>query len=404
MRILIITQYFWPESFRINDLAQGLKERGNDVTVLTGKPNYPEGKFYEGYSFLAKSYEEWDKIKIYRVPLVSRGKGGAVRLFLNYISFCIAASFRVLWIKKNFDRVFVYEPSPITVGIPAVVLKILFKKKFYFWVQDLWPASITAAGSVKSRFVIQFFDLVTRMIYGHASKVLVQSRAFIPYIVNQGISEKKIIYFPNSTDIINHSSQVKVLSEYKIPESFVLMFAGNIGNSQSFETLIEAAKILKERKFKVSWVILGDGRMRNEVERQIKLIGLQDCFFLIGRFPPSEMPSFYASADALLLSLKRSEIFSYTIPSKLQSYMSFGKPIIASLDGEGARVISEAGAGYVSPAEDAIGLADNIAKAISTDKQILQQMANNALAYYEQQFERESLITKLLEILEDKQL
>jgi len=404
VRILIISQYFWPESFRINDVVLGLKERGHQITVLTGKPNYPGGKFYSGYNFFSKRYEEWNGIKIYRVPIISRGKGGGVRLFLNYMSFVFFASYRVLSMKKSYDTVFVYEPSPVTVGIPAVILRKLYHKPFHFWVQDLWPASIKAAAGIKNRFVINLFDWITRIIYHRSSTVLVQSKAFIPYILQQGIEKRKIKYFPNSTEPFERLTYPNKLIDFNIPKGFNLLFAGNIGNAQSFETLLKAAKILKDRGKKINWIILGDGRMKEEVAKQIELLNLKDCFFLLGRFPISEMPAFYASADALLLSLKRDEIFAYTIPSKLQSYLAFGKPIIASLDGEGGHVIKEANAGFVSPAEDPLSLAENILIAENTNKQSMEAMGSNAIAYYQKEFERESLLSKLEIILQSHSL
>lgn len=399
MRILIISQYFWPESFRINDLVLGMKERGHQITVLTGKPNYPEGKFYPGYNFFGKIYEEWNGINIHRVPVFSRGKGGGLRLFLNYMSFAFFASFRVLWLKKNYDTIFVYEPSPITVGIPAVILCKLYQKPFHFWVQDLWPASITAVSGIKFGIIINFFDWLTRIIYNCSSTVLVQSKAFIPYIIEQGIEKSKIQYFPNSTEPFERFSYPKKLTEFNIPKGFNLLFAGNIGNAQSFETLLKAAKILKDRGEKINWIILGDGRMKEEVTKQIEFLNLNDCFFLLGRFPVFEMPAFYASADALLLSLKRDEIFAYTIPSKLQSYLAFGKPIIGSLDGEGARIIEEAKAGFVSPAENPLALAENVLIAINTDKKTMKSMSVNAISYFKSEFEREKLLSKLENIL-----
>lgn len=395
MRVLIISQYFWPESFRINDLVIGLKERGHEITILTGKPNYPIGAYFKGYSFLNKPNEEWEGITIKRVPLISRGKGRGIRLLLNYFSFSLFASFKVFFLKKDFDIAFVFEPSPITVGIPAVVLRKLFNKPYLFWVQDLWPESITAAAGIKNSFVINFFNRLTKLIYNNANLVLVQSKAFIPYIQNQGIAVEKIKYFPNSTESFQRNKHYNRLSEFNIPDGFNLMFAGNLGKAQSFETLLASAKILKDLGKKVNWIILGDGRMREFIEKQIEILQLNDTFFLLGMFPVKEMPSFYGSADALLLSLKRDKIFSYTIPSKLQSYLAFGKPIIASIDGEGALVIKEAQAGFVGPAEDVESLVENIIKLIETDSLERDRLSQNAIFYYEKEFERETLLNKL---------
>ena len=399
MRVLIITQYFWPETFLINNVAIGLKERGHEVIVLTGKPNYPTGTIFKGYNYFKKSCEVWNGITINRVPLIARGKGKGVRLFLNYISFAISASVKILFIKKNFDVAFVFAPSPITVGVPAFFLQKIYNKPFHIWVQDLWPASIMAASQVKNKYVINIFEILTRQIYNSSSTVLVQSNAFIPYITNQGIKATKILYLPNFAEPFIRSMSTKKLEEFNIPKGFNLLFAGNIGNAQSFDTLISAAKILKKRNKKINWIILGEGRVKKEVQKKVNDLDLNDCFYFLGKFPVSDMPSFYDCADALLLSLKKSDIFSLTIPSKLQGYMSFGKLIIASLDGECGRIIKSANAGFVSPAEDAISLAENIIRATELDFDTKNKMALNASAYYHKEFDRETFLNKLEKIL-----
>lgn len=399
MKILIITQYFWPESFRINDVALGLHNRGHEVVVLTGKPNYPQGKFFEGYGFFKKRKQVWNNIRICRVPLIPRGDGSGAYLFFNYLSFVLTASVQVAVMRKDFDCVLVYGLSPVTAGIPATFLKKFWKKPYHFWVQDLWPASITAAAGIKNGFIIGILEYITRLIYHFSETVLVQSIAFKSYIINQGVSEGKIIYLPNSTEPFTKVECNDRLSGFGIPKGFNLLFAGNIGSAQSFHTLLEAADIVKQRGLAVNWIILGDGRMKKEVEAKIRVMDLNTCFFLLGRFPVIDMPAFYACADALLLSLKKDAIFSLTIPSKLQSYMAFGKPIVASIDGEGARIIKEAAAGFISPAEDAVGLAKKIEEILSTTKAELVQMGNNARDYFNTEFEREALLDRLEGVL-----
>lgn len=399
MKILVITQYFWPESFRINDIVLGLKERGHEITVLTGKPNYPGGHFYQNYSFWKNSYELWNDIPIFRVPIIARGNGSGIKLFLNYLSFAISSSIKSLFITKDFDSVFVYQPSPITVGIPAVILKLIWGKNYHFWVQDLWPASLTAAAGVSNKFVLNVLNWLTKLIYRHSKSVLVQSIAFKPYIINQGISPYKIIYLPNSTESFVELSSTNRLEEFNLPKGFNLMFTGNIGSAQSFDTLLGAAKIVQSRGLLVNWIILGEGRMKSYVEAKIKTLELENSFFLLGSYPVSDMPAFYANADALLLSLKKDEIFSLTIPSKLQSYFAFGKPVIASIDGECARIVLEAGAGFVSAAEDPIALANQVEKASISSLDNLNEMALNAKKYFIKEFEREALLNRLEDIL-----
>ena len=399
MKILIVTQYFWPENFKINDLALGLKDNGHEVEILTCKPNYPSGKFTLGYTFFNRRVEYWNNIKIHRSGVIPRGNGNGVHLFLNYISFAFLGSIRALFIRSEFDKIIVFQPSPVTVGIPAILAKYIFKAPIYFWVQDLWPASINAGGGVKNKFIIKIFDWITRIIYSHSTKILVQSKAFIPYILNQNIDIKKLEYYPNTTEIFyqfNHPNPKLVTS---LPNGFKIIFAGNIGEAQSFDTLLSTAKMLKEENKLVYWLILGDGRMKVYVKNKITELGLEDNFLLLGSYPTDKMPEYFSCADLLLVSLKKNPIFSLTIPSKIQSYMACGKPIIASLDGEGSRIIEEAKAGFTSEAEDAVALKNSINKALTLSPDELFQLGINARNYFEKEFERSQLIEKLELIL-----
>lgn len=400
MRILIVSQYFWPESFRINDLCLALKERGYEVTVLTGKPNYPKGTFLKGYGFFKKRKELWNGIEIHRSPLIPRGKGKGIQLFVNYFSFAFFASIRMLFINQKFDRIFVYEPSPITVGLPGIVAKYKSKAPMYFWVQDLWPESISAAGGINNKFILGILNWLTKLIYRNSEKVLVQSKAFIPYIINQGVEESKLIYYPNSAE--SYYKELIPDDEIlrKLPNGLKLMFAGNIGESQSFETLLKSAVLLKNEKVQVQWLIFGEGRMKEYVSTKIIELNLHDCFHLLGTYPSNTMPKYFSCADVLLVSLKKESIYALTIPSKIQSYLACGKPIIASLDGEGARIIKEAKAGYVTPAEDSEALAAAIRSFLDLDIFHRRILADNARTYFKIEFERELLVDKLEEILE----
>jgi colanic acid biosynthesis glycosyl transferase WcaI len=398
MRILIISQYFWPENFKINDIVLALKERGHEVTVLTGKPNYPKGKFIDGYSFFNKYVEHWNDIKLLRSPIIPRGKGKGLQLFVNYISFAFFASLRLLLVRDKFDIIFVYEPSPITVGIPGIFAKYKFNAPMYFWVQDLWPESISAAGGVNSKVILSILNWLTIYIYKHSQKVLVQSKAFIPYILNQKVEESKLVYYPNSTE--NYYTELDPDEHLlkTLPSGFKLMFAGNIGESQSFETLLNAALILKNEGIKIQWIILGDGRGKELVKQKINDLKLLDCFNFLGSFPSTDMPKYFSCADALLVSLKKDPIFGHTIPSKIQSYLACGKPILTSLDGEGSRIIEEAKAGFTSPSENPVALAESIKKILNLSIEERKVLGKNARNYFNKEFERELLVDKLEDI------
>lgn len=403
MKILVISQYFYPENFKINDIILGLKSQGHELTVLTGKPNYPYGKFFSEYSFFTKNFELWNGIKIYRSPLFTRGKGSGLRLFMNYISFAFFASVRQLFIKESFDKIFVYQPSPITVGFPAIVAKNRFKAPIYFWVQDLWPESLSAAGGINNSVVLNLADLITKYIYKNSKKIFVQSKAFIPYLNRQNVKPEKIFYLPNSTESFYKplkSSRFKnVISEKKHIKIF---FAGNLGEAQSLDTMVKATEILTKRKINLIWYILGDGRQKPSLIKLIDELKLNLNFKFLGSFPSKDMPHFFSMADALFVSLKKNKIFSLTIPNKIQSYMACAKPIIASIDGEGARIINEANCGITSPAESVNDLVESIIKFNKLDDNQKKIMGNNAKSYFKKEFERNILLKKLIKFIDDK--
>ena len=398
MKVLLISQYFYPENFKINDLIFSLKKRGHEITVLTGKPNYSKTNFFEGYGWKSNDFEIINAIPVYRANLFSRRNGGAIRLFLNYISFAILALIKVRKIKGSFDAIFVYQTSPVTVGIPAIYAKKLFKAPIYFWVQDLWPESLTAAGGVNNKLVLGFFNSLTKWIYNHSKKILIQSDGFRKYVLNQGIPNDKIIFYPNPTeDFYKPLQDVKEYQEFFQKEFFNIVFAGNIGEAQSFKTIIEAINNIKELPVKL--IVLGDGRYKETALSLIKEKGLQSHFNFLGSFPPTEMPKFFSHADALLVSLKKEKIFSLTIPAKIQSYLACGKPIIASVDGEGAKIVNDANCGVTSPAEHSLALSKKIKELMALDKSKRSEMGNNGRAYYEKEFDRNNLLEKLVFIL-----
>ena len=398
MRILIVTQYFWPESFKINDIALGLKDLGHEVIVLTALPNYPQGELFDGYT-QNSSDEYWEGIKIYRSKIVPRGKGG-LKLFLNYISFVWYGRKKVDAIKEEIDRILVYEPSPITVGLPAIKASKKLNAPFYFWVQDLWPQSLTAAGGITNPLILGVFDRITKYIYKKSKKVLVQSKGFQSYIENQGVSSDKIIFYPNTTETFYSQKNPSSEIEEMIPKGFKIMFAGNLGEAQSLHTLIDAAKIVKESNPEIKWIFLGNGRAKEGLLDAIKSYGLSENVFLLGSYPAEKMPDFFASSDALIASLKSDPIFALTIPSKIQSYLACGKPILASLDGEGAKIIEEANCGFASKAEDSVSLANNVLKLYHLSQIDRQKMGDNAIRYFNEHFERKMLLEKLIDILE----
>lgn len=394
MHILIVTQYFWPENFRINDLALGLMERGHQVTVLTGAPNYPGGSFFDGYGFFNRE-EDYQGVKVLRVPLVPRGGGGGVRLALNYLSFALAASLLgPLLCRGKVDQILVYEPSPFTIGLPAVLLRALKSAPLTFWVQDLWPESLSATGAVKSKAVLSLVSGMVKFIYRRCDRVLIQAESFQGPVEAQGAQRERIFFYPNSAENL-----FTALSPYRmelpaLPEGFKVMFAGNIGAAQDFETVIAAAERLKANS-DIHWVIVGDGRMRGWCETEVKRRGIEGNFHFLGRFPLEAMPAFFSAADALLVTLRKEPIFALTIPSKIQSYLACGKPVVAALDGEGASIIEKAGAGFACPAGAPDVLAEAVLKMYRTPVAERTEMGERGRTFYREHFDRGMLLDRL---------
>ena len=396
MRILVLTQYFWPENFRINDVVQGLAERGHEVTVYTSLPNYPAGRYFPGYGFLGPFRETFGAAKVRRVPQLARGGGGRVRLALNYASHAFFASLLAPWVARAVDAILVFEPSPVTVGIPARALRALSGAPMLFWVQDLWPQSLSATGAVTSRPLLGAVDRLVRWVYRGCDRVLVPSRAFEDVVAAQGVPRDRIAYLPNSAETFYR--RVTEARDSALPEGFRVMFAGNVGAAQDFPNILGAAELLREQR-DIHWLILGDGRMRPWVEREIDARGLRATVHLLGQHPPESMPRWFAQADALLVTLRREPIFAVTIPSKIQPYLACGRPVIAELDGEGARVVREAAAGWAVPAENPKALADAVLAASRCTREELDAMGDRGERYFREHFEREQLLTRLETVL-----
>lgn len=396
MRILIVSPHFFPENFKCNDVAFELARRGHKVTVLSDVPNYPGGRFFKGYGLFRRCRERVDGVEIIRTAIIPRGDAGPVRLALNYVSFAVSGSLWALWLAltKRFDAILVHETSPLTVGIPAIIVKKMQRIPLYFWVLDLWPESLTAAGGITSRPVLSFFAGMARFIYKNSRRILISSHGFEESICAKGPFKDKIEYFPNWPDKALSSK-----AEYKIPEmpkGFIAMFAGNIGEAQDFDSLMKAAQLLKDRR-DIHFVIVGDGRKREWAEAFAKENGLQGTVHFLGRHPLESMPSFFAKADAMIVSLKDELIFRLTAPAKLQAYMSAGKPILGMISGEGSRIIEDARCGMAVDAGKAEAFAALVARmAAMTDKE-RSELGQNGLDYVKSHFAFQQRMDKLEE-------
>lgn len=395
MRLLVVTQYFWPENFRINDLVCELVQRGHQVTVLTGVPNYPDGHVFPTFKSDASRFSSYEGANVHRVPMLPRGKGG-LRLLLNYLSFAISASTIGVWKTRgqHYDAIFAYQLSPITVGLPALALRFTKKAPLLFWVQDLWPETLHAVGAVKSALVLSAVGKLVSFIYKRCDVILAQSKSFIPQIFKYAPLESRVLFFPNWAEKTNTTDDVNLAPEVpSAPDCFSVMFAGNIGDAQDFPAILAAAESLKGHA--IRWLIVGDGRMASWVAEEIKKRGLRDQVFMLGRFPSERMPSFFRHADALLVSLKDEAIFSMTIPSKLQTYLSAGIPVLAMLNGEGSDVVRESNSGITCRAGDHEGLARAVLQLSQATAEERLEMGRNGRALSQREFERDTLISRL---------
>lgn len=402
MKILVVTQYYWPERFKINDICQGLLERGHEVTVLTGLPNYPQGKFFPGYGVLKGPWrQKHDGVEILRVPMFSRGPKKGWRLMLNFISFFLMASiFAPFVCKGKYDRIFVYEPSPVTVVIPAIVLKWIKKIPVYFWVTDLWPETLIATGALKSQWAVNMWGKIVKFLYEQCDVVMVTSKGFIDKIAARGISRDKIVYWPQWGESLFSKTKLEEdkMPRSEIPDGFKIMFAGNIGTSQSFDTILDAAESLKDYE-QIKWVILGDGMQRKWVEDEVRIRGLKENFYLLGPKPMETMPYYYSLSDVLLASLKKDPLFAITVPAKIQSYLPSGKPVLVSMDGEGADLIEDAGAGVACRASDSKELANGVLKLYQMTQEERVEMGQRGVHYFNENFDREKLLSRLEKIM-----
>ena len=396
MRILIVSQYFWPETFRINDLALGLKQRGHAVEVLTGMPNYPGGKLYPGYRACSPATESYEGIPVMRVPVFPRGPARNWRLALNYASFAMSASLLgPLRCAGKYDVIFVYEPSPITVGLPGIVLKAIKQAPLLFWVQDLWPESLSATGAVSSPRMLRLVRRLVDFIYRRCDRVLVSSQGFTGHVLASGIDGGRVVHFPNwAESLYQPLTAVPASVQQEMPDGFKVMFAGNIGSAQSFATILDAAERLKSHR-DIQWVILGDGNMRSWVAAEARRRGLEGQVHLPGSRPTDTMPGYFAAAQVLLVTLKADPVFALTVPSKIQSYLACGKPVIAALNGEGARIVTESAAGISCAAEDPDQLAAAVLALYGMSGAQRLAMGAKARSYFEANYEREMLLDRL---------
>lgn len=398
MRILIVSQYFWPENFRLNELVDGLVARGHEITVLTGLPNYPSGRVFADYRKSPESFQRYGGASIVRIPIVSRGQN-RVKLALNYLSFVLSGSTVGPWKLRGrqFDVVFAYLVSPVTAALPALLIGRLKQAPTAVWILDLWPDTLDALGVVRSRFVLGCVGSLVSFIYRRSARIFIQSRTFASSVVRYGGSADKILYLPGWSEKVFDAPLPfgTVVPEFGAQAGkFKIVFAGNIGDAQDFPSVLDAIEVLRDSA-DLHWFIVGEGRAKAELLAELEKRRLGHLVTLLGQYPIERMPAFFSAADALLVSLKAGSIFEMTIPGKVQSYLAAGVPILGMLDGEGARVIAESGAGYVCPAGNGAELAQQVLRLKAMPAPERAAMGTKGRIYATREFNREQLIDRM---------
>jgi glycosyltransferase involved in cell wall biosynthesis len=406
MHIALISQYFYPEQFTNNTIARELVRRGHDVHAFPCVPNYPAGRFFGGYSNTERRTEEWEGVRIDRAYTVPRGKG-ALSLIANYLTYPVTASWTMFRkLRSGADVSFVSMPSPLFQAFAGIFLRWRTGTPCVYWVQDIWPESATYTLGLHNRFVVGLLNAVCGWLYRRADIVMVQSAAFHDMITRFGVPPERIRFLPNTAPDFYRPLRPEDAPEHErlVPQDgFRLMFAGNIGESQDFDTLVAAAALLRERT-DLHWVIVGSGRDEERVRRLVAENGLEERMHFLGRHPEEDMPKFFAHADAMLVSLKDIPIFALTVPYKTQSYLACGKPIVASLNGEGARIVNESGAGVAVPASQPEALAGAIAALMDAGPERLASHAANARRFFDDNYAAEKVYDVLETTLQEAAL
>lgn len=395
---LLLTNHFYPETFRCNDIAFELVKRGYDVKVLTGIPDYPEGKYHKGYSLFKRRCEKINGVTVVRVPHIPRGSGNAMRMIIHYASAMFFFFFYALYqaIFHKYDCIFIHNTSPAFICLPAVLIKKIRRTPVDHWILDMWPESL-AAGGIRNPKIYNIIEKMMGMVYRNNDIIHISSMGFKKLLLEKGVPEEKIEYLPNFCEDTSKNVELKDIPA--LPDGFIVMFAGNIGEAQNMENVMKSALLLKERK-DIHFVLVGDGRKKAWIEEFVKHNSLEDTVHLMGRWPIDTMSAFFAKADVMLVSLADETAFNLVLPAKVQAYMVNKKPILAMLNGEGQEVISAAKCGWFVNSDDIEGLVEKIKGISELNTNDLIAIGENGYKFYRENFELNLCMDKVQNSLE----
>lgn len=396
LHILATCQYGWPEPYPSLYPMEEMAKRGHYVHAITGTPNYPMGEIFEGYEKNKIIEEVHEGVHITHVPIIPR-KHNVINRFLNYHSYPSSANKEIEKLSGDYDVVFANQSSPVMMVEPAIRYAKKWNKKVVMYCMDLWPASLEVGGIKKTSPIYKFYYDLSKKIYTNVDKILVTSRMFQNYFIEEfGISEDRIEYLPQYA-----ISEFDNIPDQPEKNTTDFVFAGNVGAAQNLYVVLKAAKSVQQEEIsdngkKIFFHIIGDGQELDNLKKYAQNNGIQNVIFH-GRKPAEEMPGYYAFADAMIVTLTDNPLVSLTLPAKVQSYMAAGKPILASANGEIANVIRESGAGFCSGANEDWGFVDIVRLFLNSDDR--NDLGKKAKKYYDNNFSREKVMNKLEKIL-----
>ena len=402
-KILVVCQHFWPESFRINDICDFMVEKGYDVDVLCGVPNYPKGQFFKGYSNFRNKRQIHNGVNITRAAEIPRGNNSNIRIFLNYISFPISSLFHIpRLLTKKYDKIFIYQLSPVMMSIAGIIVGKIKHTETTMYVLDLWPENLFSVIKVGNPLLKKMATKVSHWHYKKVDKLIVLSEKMKERLLEiPGVSTKQIIVLPQTCEKIYEKNVYDKRLAERFSGKFNILYAGNISPAQSFETIISAAKKLADDGMNdINWIIVGDGMSRQWLENEVKRYNLSAIFFFEGLKPIDDIPRYTSVSDILIGCLAKSDLLEATVPAKVMSYIASGEPMVLAMDGEVQTLVTDIiKCGYVGPTNDPISLANNISRMHRLSSEERAEMGRRGREYHLKHFERNIILNKLLDFI-----
>lgn len=401
-RILVVSQHYWPETFRSTDVCQGFVELGYEVDLLCGLPNYPKGELSEGYGFFKRRREQKDGVEIFRAWEIPRKGNTGLRIFLNYVSFPFFACFDLLRLAgRRYDAVFCYETSPVLMAFPAILYGKLHRVPSTIYVLDLWPENLYSVLPVRNRLLRRIAMGVSTWHYKSADRLIAMSPGLREKLIERTKkTADRVAVVPQYCEELYLHDQEDPALRRRLGDKFNVVFAGNFSPAQALENLVGVAARLREQGERgIRFVLVGDGMSREALARDIEEQGLSDYFVFEGPHPMTEIPAYHTLADALIACLAKSEDLGLTIPAKITSYCAAGRPILACMDGEGARVVEQAGCGFACAAGDVDGLTENLLRLYHMSAEERAELGRRGRAYNAAHFDRRTLLRQMTDFM-----